>query len=248
MFADLATFRDTVLGNARLERGDAVVDVGAGTGLLTIGASERVAPDGDVLAVDISADALGELRRVATAPNISYFIGTADVLPLPDASVDAVVTRSVLIYVDDKPEAAREFFRVLRPGGRVSIFEPINSRNTRLSEAIDFAELLDAVRGWESARYGRRDDPMLNFDEQDLERFFAEAGFADVKIDFRSWENEITAQRLLTVVGAPGRSTLLDDWQSAFSTHEVGRLVAAVHAHAPVRLNWPQVYLTARKP
>ena len=49
-----------------------------------------------------------------------------DLSPTPDDSVNAVTTRSVLIYVDDKPAAVREFHRVLRSGGRVSIFEPLN--------------------------------------------------------------------------------------------------------------------------
>ena len=248
MFSNLATFRDTVLDNARVEPGDNVLDVGAGTGLLALAAAERVGPEGDVVAVDVSADALEELRRVATSPNISYFIGNAEVLPVPDGSVDVVLTRSVLIYVDEKAEAVREFFRVLRAGGRVSIFEPINSRNTRLSEAIDFGALADQMRKWEDARYGRADDPMLNFDERDLGRFFVEAGFAEVNVDFRSWEQEIAAERLLTGIGAPGRSSLRADWGCEFGAEDVKQLVAAVHAQSPVRLNWPQVYLTASKP
>src|SRR5439155_21188463 len=125
---------DRVLGGARVDVGGTVADVGAGTGLLTLGAVERVGPDGDVLALDVSVDALEELRRNTSAPNISYLVGRADVLPLPDESVDVVLTRSVLIYVDDKAEAAREFQRVLRVGGRASLFEPINSRNLLLSQ------------------------------------------------------------------------------------------------------------------
>src|SRR3954468_17167158 len=89
----------------------------------------RVGTDGDVLAVDVSVDALEALRAHATAANISYLVGSAEVLPMTDQSVAALVARPVLIYVESKAEALREAFRVLRNGGRMSVFEPINSRN-----------------------------------------------------------------------------------------------------------------------
>ena len=57
----------------------------------------------------------------------SFVQASADALSgIPDGSVDAVTTRSVLIYVDRKQESFTEFYRVLKPGGRLSIFEPIN--------------------------------------------------------------------------------------------------------------------------
>jgi ubiquinone/menaquinone biosynthesis C-methylase UbiE len=247
MHAEVAAFRDNVLDNAHLRAGDTVVDVGAGLGLLTLAAAERVAPDGEVLAVDISVDALEELRRVATASNISYLVGSADVLPLPDASVDVVMTRSVLIYVEDKAEAAREFFRVLRDGGRVSIFEPINRRNSRLSEAVDFGDFRERVREWEQRKYGNPADPMLNFDERDLERAFRDAGFRDVNGELRCGEWELAAEQVLTVVGAPGRLSLFDDWTQEFGADQAGRLAAAVRTAGSVRGRWSQLYLTARR-
>jgi arsenite methyltransferase len=248
ILSDLATFRDTVLDNAQLRPGETAVDVGAGTGLLTIGAAERVAPGGDVLAIDVSVDALEELRGICSAPNVFYLIGSADVLPLTDDGVDAVLTRSVLIYVQDKAEAAREFFRVLRGGGRISIFEPINSRNTRLSEAVDFGELRAPVLEWERAAYEDPDDPMLNFDEHDLERFFREAGFVDVVAKLESGSGAISAERTLNVVGAPGRLSIAAAWAERFPEDVVERLTALMRAHGEIQREWPQLYLVATKP
>ena len=247
MLAELDGFRATVLENAALRPGDTVVDVGAGTGLLTLAAAEHVAPDGDVLAVDVSADALEELRRLAASPNIAYLIGSADVLPLVNASADVVLTRSVLIYVDDKAEAAREFFRILRSGGRVSLFEPINSRNTRLSSDIDFGELRPIVEEWERDLYENPADPMLNFDVDDLVRFFTAADFCDVAVDVRTNEMELSAERLLTVVGAPGRKSLLEVWRRRFRPDEVDALVGRIRARETIRRASTQVYLTAVK-
>ncbi len=242
--------RDRVLDSARIEIGDTVADVGAGTGLLTLGAAKRVAPDGDVLALDISVDALEELRANATAPNISYLVGQADVLPLPDASVDAVVTRSVLIYVDDKAEAAREFLRVLRPGGRVSLFEPINRHNLRLWQVLDLSPLGDLarrVKEWTEASYANEEDPMLSFDEEDLEYWFSAAGFADVRVELGTQEHEVSGDRFLNQVGAPGRPTMLERWNAEFEPDDVERLVELVRS-STVPQRFTHGFLTTVKP
>jgi ubiquinone/menaquinone biosynthesis C-methylase UbiE len=117
----LSEQREPLFDQAALEPGDAVVDVGA---LLTPEAAERVAPDGDVLAVDPSVDRLEEVRRACRAPNVFYLLGTAEVLPLTDAAVDAIL--APLGAIDR--QAADEFLRVLRSGGLVSVFEPDEDR------------------------------------------------------------------------------------------------------------------------
>jgi arsenite methyltransferase len=246
----LGNTRDHVLDGAKLEHGDAVADVGAGTGLLTLGAVERVGPDGDVIALDVSVDALEELRVHTAAANISYLVGQADVLPLRDASVDAVLTRSVLIYVDDKAEAAREFARVLCPRGRVSLFEPINSRNVPLTAAVDFSplgDLGDRVRALNEAFYANPDDPMLNFDESDLERHLADAGLVDLHVEMGVHEQQIPGQRYLNQIGAPGRPSMLERWRAAFPAEDVERLAAFV-ADRTIPGRFPHAFLTARKP
>lgn len=247
---ELGRKRDRVLEGAAIEHGDVVADVGAGTGLLTLGAVERVGPEGDVIAIDISVDALEELRANCAAANVSYLIGQADVLPLRDESVDAVVTRSVLIYVEDKAEAARELTRVLRSGGHVSLFEPINSRNLLLTQAVDFSplgELGDRVRAWNEDFYASTDDPMLNFDDSDLERFFVEAGLAEVQVDSGADEHQIPGERYLNQVGAPGRPTLLERWRAEFAPDEVERLTGFLAPRA-IPARFPHVFVTGRKP
>ena len=240
--------RDRVLDGADVALGDTIADVGAGTGLLALGAVERVGADGDVLAIDISVDALEQLRTHTAAPNISYLVGSADVLPLPDESVDAVVTRSVLIYVADKREAAREFARVLRRGGCVSMFEPINSRNLQLTDAVDcseLGELAERVRALNTQLYANPDDPMLNFDESDLVALFEDAGFA-VELELGVDEGEVPGERYLNQVGAPGRPTVRERWAAAFGTDELERLVTFVESRTiPWRVT--HAFLTGRK-
>jgi arsenite methyltransferase len=247
---ELGRRRDRVLDGARLESGETVADVGAGIGLLALGALDRVGPDGDVLAIDISVDALEQLRANTTAPNVFYLVGSAEVMPLRDSSVDAVVTRSVLIYVDEKAEAAREFHRVLRPGGRVSLFEPINSRNLRLAQALDLSplgELGERLRAWNDDFYANKEDPMLNFDENDLERFFRDAGFDDLRVKLGTDEHEVEGERFLNQVGAPGRPTVLERWREDFDPADVERLAGFVRERT-IPLRHSHVFLTGRKP
>jgi arsenite methyltransferase len=106
-----------------------VLDVGCGDGLIAFGALDRGA--GTVVFSDISSDLLDECRRLVAelgvAERCRFVEAPAEALtPIEDESVDVVTTRSVLIYVADKSSALREFRRVLRPGGRISLYEPIN--------------------------------------------------------------------------------------------------------------------------
>jgi ubiquinone/menaquinone biosynthesis C-methylase UbiE len=117
---------ERVLAAADLRSGDTVLDLGTGLGLLSFGAHERIG-EGWVIAVDPSVGALDELLERAHelgASGISYLVGDAAVLPLPDESVDVVLMRSVLARADDVHAVVDELARVLRPGGRVSLCEP----------------------------------------------------------------------------------------------------------------------------
>jgi len=121
-----------------------VLDLGAIDGLLTFGALDRIG-DGWVYAVDASVAALEDLERQAEeigATGIVYLVGDACVLPLPDASVDAAVTRSPA-DVDDRDEAARELHRVLRPGGRLSLVDTLDRDADDLTRALQDAGFAD---------------------------------------------------------------------------------------------------------
>jgi ubiquinone/menaquinone biosynthesis C-methylase UbiE len=116
-----AALRDRVIELARLRPQDHVLDIGAGTGLLTLAAAPGV---GHVSALDISPSMCDRLRRKLDSgaiENVEVLRGTATALPLADDSVDAVISNYCLHHLDDadKGQALQEIARVLHPGGRL---------------------------------------------------------------------------------------------------------------------------------
>jgi arsenite methyltransferase len=252
---ELAKTRDTVLDNARLQPGDTVVDVGAGTGLLTIGALERIGDDGTVFAVDPSVDALDALRRNVSRGGVSYLVGTAEVLPLPDESADAAVARSVLMYVADLAEAARELHRVLRRGGRLSVFEPLNKHATYIYDTVVWPDdLRDQVHD-EGRAYMGRATGLVALDERELERLLAAAGFVSVELDVREWFEDWTvtaesADARFDSVPAAGEPSLRQRWESAFPAADVERLVSHLKGLTGQTLKFKRVsvFISAVRP
>jgi arsenite methyltransferase len=128
----LLPIRDKVLDGAPIRPGDTVLDVGTGEGLLGIGALERVGEAGRVLFTDVSAPLLERVRTAVEALGATgrsgFHVTPAETLAaISDRSADVVVARSVLIYVADRRAALASFARVLRPGGRVCLHEPVSA-------------------------------------------------------------------------------------------------------------------------
>jgi arsenite methyltransferase len=235
--------RDKVLDGASVGGSDTVLDVGTGDGLIAFGALDRLGPDGRMIFSDVSADVLEYCRAaVAAAGDLgrSDFVqASADNLSrIADASVDVVTTRSVLIYVTDKAAAFGEFCRVLRPGGRISIFEPINTLMQECSASsfygydvgpVPEAAIKVSARLAGFQRMG--EDPMLDFDDRDLVRLAEGAGFCDVRLELQvtvrrtrpalAWDTFLrsAANPNLPPLGAVFDEVLTPAELTAFSAH-----------------------------
>jgi arsenite methyltransferase len=237
----LAPIRDQVVANAALAAGHRVLDVGCGDGLIAFAAAEAVGPTGRVIFSDVSADLLNRCRETATQRGLldrCQFVQApaSDLSPIPDQVVDAVTLRSVLIYEPDKTAAFAEFHRVLRPGGRLSLFEPIN-RFTFPEPADRFygyditpvADLVAKLKQLYDAIQPPASDPMLDFDERDLVTLAGQAGFcevhAQVTIDIRSPE-PLPWDGMLNSSGNPRIPTVADAMRQVLTADEAERLTA----------------------
>jgi len=195
--------RDRVLDGARLGAGMAVADVGSGDGLIAFGAIARVGPTLRVHLIDVSGPLLSYAEQLANelgvASQCTFFEGGAEKLSgMDDGRFDVVMTRAVLAYVANKAAALREFHRVLKPGGRISIAEPIF--RDQAIEAVALTRTLGAAPGegksdflrllqrWKAAQFPSTEEemrlsPIANYSERDLIRFAHEAGFVDIHLE-----------------------------------------------------------------
>lgn len=191
----LSLVRDKVLSRANLKPDDILIDIGTGTGLLAFGAYDILKDSGKVIASDGFEDCINECQKIAEACNITHgfevLLSRADNVNLSDNSVDVVVMRSVLVHILDKLSCLNEFYRIMKPGGRISIFEPIIQSNTRYYELINPANFPDyeKFKEAESKIMSNSDDPLTNFDDKTLIRDFEEAGFRDIDLDLGTEES-----------------------------------------------------------
>lgn len=237
------TIRDRVLDGAALSTGMVLIDVGTGDGLIAFGAFERVGPSLTVEFVDVSASLLNRAEERAMEYGVwgrcKFLRTSAEKLDgVADASADALTTRAVLAYVADKAGAIRQFYRVLKPGGRISIGEPIY-RDAAVQLAAVTALLLsqpvDArtanIRLWQRCRAAQlpstmaeiQRNPLTSFSERDLIEYFQKTGFnkihLELHIDFRiqapmPWDTFIDS------APRPGAPTLREISASSFTTEE----------------------------
>ena len=197
MFDWLYPVRDKVLSHINLEDDKTLLDVGCGDGLIAFGALEKFEKC-HVIFSDISEDLLTHVQGLTQEMNLQnrcqFMHASADDLSmLGDESVDAVTTRSVLIYIPAKQQAFNEFHRVLRPGGQLSIFEPINrfafpEPPGRFSgyDVTPVMEIAQKLKDVYQRIQPPDTDPMTDFDERDLILQSERAGFKEIHLELQA--------------------------------------------------------------
>jgi arsenite methyltransferase len=176
---------------AQLQPGEIVLDLGSGAGLDVLLSARRVAPEGHAYGVDMTGEML-ELANLNKAragiDNATFLEGAIEQIPLPENAVDVVISNCVINLAEDKGAVLREAFRVLRPGGRLAVFDMVQLKD--LPEDVKAAA--DAWAGCISGTI-----PLAMYQE-----LLVEAGFEDPAIEITE-EREVQA-----VAGAVASATV----------------------------------------
>jgi arsenite methyltransferase len=135
---------------AELHEGEAVLDLGSGGGIDVLLSARRVGPAGKAYGLDMTDEMLElarENQRRAGIDNVKWLKGTIEEVPLPDDSVDVVISNCVINLSADKPRVFREVARVLRPGGRFAVTDVIAEPGMDEATRRDIAQWTGCIAG-----------------------------------------------------------------------------------------------------
>lgn len=157
---------------AQLKPGETVLDLGSGGGIDVLLSARRVGPTGKAYGLDMTDEMLAlanENKRKSGIENVEFLKGEIESIPLPDNSVDVIISNCVINLSADKGKVLREAFRVLRPGGRFAV-----------SDVITRGEILPEIRqsvlAWVGCVAGA-------LDETEYKTKLAQAGFEQIEIE-----------------------------------------------------------------
>ena len=157
---------------AELHAGEVVLDLGSGGGIDVLLSAKRVGPTGKAYGLDMTDEMLAlarENQRQAGATNVEFLKGEIEHIPLPDASVDVIISNCVINLSADKDRVLAEAFRVLKPGGRFAVSDVVTRGAIR-------PEIRASAMAWVGCVAGA-------LDEDDYRHKLAAAGFVDIGVE-----------------------------------------------------------------
>jgi arsenite methyltransferase len=135
---------------ADLQDGETVLDLGSGGGIDVLLSAQRVGPTGFVYGLDMTDEMLELARgnaRQADVTNVEFLRGFIEDVPLPDSSVDVIISNCVINLSTDKPAVIREMFRTLRPGGRLGISDIVAADELSLEDRAERGSYVGCIAG-----------------------------------------------------------------------------------------------------
>jgi len=176
---------------AGLRQGEAVLDLGSGGGLDVLLSARRVGPTGIAYGLDMTDEMLElarENQRRAGVENVRWLRGTIEDVPLPDASVDVIISNCVINLSVDKPRVFSEAARVLRPGGRFAVTDVVADPEMDEDTRRDMEQWTGCIAGALTEREFRRGLGAAGFEQieiQETHRVHEHAGSAIIRAQRR---------------------------------------------------------------
>jgi len=173
---------------AELHQGEVVLDLGSGGGIDVLLSAQRVGPSGKAYGLDMTDEMLELARenaRKAEATNVEFLKGYIEEIPLPDDSVDVIISNCVINLSTDKPKVVAEMFRVLRAEGRLGISDIVAADELGQADRAERGSYVGCIAG------------ALSFEE--YRGMLASAGFTDIAIEPT---HEVTDQMYGAIVRA----------------------------------------------
>jgi ubiquinone/menaquinone biosynthesis C-methylase UbiE len=170
LLASLGCGNPTAL--AKLDAGEVVLDLGSGGGIDVLLSARRVGPTGKAYGLDMTDEMLAlanENKRKSGLENVEFLKGEIENIPLPDNSVDVIISNCVINLSADKDKVLREAFRVLKPGGRFAVSDVVTRGEIR-------PEIRKSILLWVGCIAGA-------LDESDYRAKLASAGFESVEVE-----------------------------------------------------------------
>ncbi|MEW6058622.1 MAG: arsenite methyltransferase [Actinomycetota bacterium] len=161
---------------AELREGETVLDLGSGGGIDVILSAKRVGPTGKTYGLDMTDEMLDLARKNAAAAgldNVEFLKGYIEDVPLPEGSVDVVISNCVVNLSVDKPRVFGEMARVLRPGGRIGISDIVAANDLTPEDRAERGSFVGCIAG------------ALSFEE--YERELERAGFVEIDVTPTHW-------------------------------------------------------------
>ncbi len=235
----LLLVRNQVLDLAQLKENMKIADFGCGSGLLGFGVLERFKDKVELIFSDKFEDCLDECKKILqstkTNHNVKFLQSDLACIKMENNYLDRALTRSVLVHILDKESAFCEIFRVLKPNGMYCAFEPIISQNTRYYELLKQNEITfyEEFKNAEKEFMERKDDPLVNFTAETLDKNLSNAGFSDVLINVvvtpsKYSPNKETIKNWFINPPAPDQKTMKERFLEYFEEKKVDNFIKEV--------------------
>jgi arsenite methyltransferase len=176
---------------AELRKGETVLDLGSGGGIDVLLSARRVGPAGKAYGLDMTDEMLAlarENQAKAGATNVEFLKGEIEMIPLPDNSVDVIISNCVINLAADKDKVLREAFRVLKPGGRIAVSDVVVRGTVP-------AQVRKGIEAWIGCLAGA-------LEEMEYRGKLAQAGFGKIDLEVTRVYNAEDARGMLPGIDA----------------------------------------------